>query len=300
MRELAGLGEMAIWYRRLSVAEIRANLARTTRSRDVRQFNKTIAKARSRDSARAVERLAATVDGRPRIVADPPLIVPARDLAPEAEADALRERVQSLMTAYRATVPDHRRRLLDRYRFADMARKVVGVGSVGTRAWVVLLIGRNARDPLFLQAKEAPPSALWRFAGRGQYANQGRRVVEGQRLILAVSDIFPGLAREPGRRGRRARDYYVRQLWDWKGSADVAAMSPPGMTAYGELCGGTVARVHARSGDRVAIAGYLGRGDTFDQALVEFAERYADQNDCDHRALVDAVEGGRIAACTGI
>jgi uncharacterized protein (DUF2252 family) len=300
MLELAGLGEMAIWYRRLGVAEIRANLPRDARSRDVRQLDKSIAKARSRDSARAFARLAATVDGMPRIVPDPPLIVPARDLAPAAEADALQEQLQSLIMAYRGTLPDYRRRLFDRYRYADMARKVVGVGSVGTRAWVVLLIGRDAGDPLFLQAKEAPASALSRFAGPSPYANQGRRVVEGQRLMQAASDIFLGWLESRADADGERRDFYVRQLWDWKGSVDIGAMSPSAMTAYGELCGWTLARAHARSGDPIAIAGYLGRGDAFDRALVEFAERYADQTERDHRALVDAIDSGRIQAQTGI
>jgi hypothetical protein len=257
-----------------------------------------VAKARRRDSARAFARLAATVDGRPHIVADPALIVPARDLAPGPAADAVGEQMRSLLREYRETLRDARGRLLDRYRYADVARKVVGVGSVGTRPWVVLLVGRDAGDPLFLQAKEAPPSALSRFAAPSPYTDQGRRVVEGQRLMQAVGDICLGwLERPAGDDGERP-DFYVRQLWDWKGSPDIAAMSPSGLLAYGQLCGWTLARAHARSGDAIAIAGYLGRGDAFDRALAEFAERYADQTERDHAALVDAIAGGRIPAGT--
>jgi uncharacterized protein (DUF2252 family) len=207
--------------------------------------------------------------------------------------------MQTLLGVYKASLPDDRAQLLDRYEFADIARKVVGVGSVGTRAWVILLIGRDAGDPLFLQAKEAQPSVLAPYAGKSQYGNQGKRVVEGQRLMQASSDIFLGWLRTTGIDGKR-RDFYIRQLWDWKTSADVDAMLPSGMAMYAELCGATLARAHARSGDSIAIASYLGRSDSFDRALWEFAERYAEQNEQDHRALIDAIESGRVEAVSGV
>jgi uncharacterized protein (DUF2252 family) len=302
MLELAALGDLAVWYRRVDFEDIRAYVDANAPGRDRRRFERTIAKARRKDSTRAFARLAATVDGQPRIVADPPLIVPVRDLVREIHADAgaLEEQMRSLIAAYRDTLQDHHRRLLDRYRYADMAHKVVGVGSVGTRAWVVLLIGRDSGDPLFLQAKEAPPSSLSRFAGPSGYANEGRRVVEGQRLMQAAGDIFLGWLDDQPTPAGAQRAFYVRQLWDWKGSADVTTMSPLVMTAYGRLCGRTLAHAHGRSGDPIAIAAYLGRGDSFDRALAEFAERYADQNERDHRALLDAIASGRIEARTGI
>ena len=207
--------------------------------------------------------------------------------------------MQRLIDTYRESLPDYRKKLLDRYRYADIARKVVGVGSVGTRAWVVLMIGRDSGDPLFLQAKEARPSVLEPFAGKSEFGNQGKRVVEGQRLMQAASDVFLGWMRTIGMDGKR-RDFYLRQLWDWKTSADIETMLPSGMALYGRLCGATLARAHARSGDSIAISAYLGRGDSFDRALTEFAETYADQNEQDHRLLLDAIETGRLDAVGGI
>ncbi|MFL5840376.1 MAG: DUF2252 family protein, partial [Thermoleophilaceae bacterium] len=207
--------------------------------------------------------------------------------------------VLAMLDTYRNTLSSDRRRLLDRYRYADLAQKVVGVGSVGTRAWVVLMTDRDTGAPLFLQAKEAGPSVLERFAGRSKFENQGRRVVEGQRLMQAASDIFLGWMRVTGLDGLQ-RDFYVRQLWDWKSSADVESMDPRGMTIYSKLCAWTLARGHARSGDAIAIAAYLGTSDAFDKAITRFAESYADQNERDHVALIEAIDEGRVPAETGV
>jgi uncharacterized protein (DUF2252 family) len=179
-----------------------------------------------------------------------------------------------------------------------MARKVVGVGSVGTQAWVVLMMGRDGRDPLFLQAKEAEASVLAAYAGPSEFANHGERVVEGQWLMQAASDILLGWLPALGYDGRR-RDFYVRQLWDGKRSVEVETLPPEGLAIYGRICGWTLARAHARSGDRVAIAAYLGKGKAFDRAIAEFAERYADQNEADYAALSGAVKSGRVRAESG-
>jgi uncharacterized protein (DUF2252 family) len=268
-------------------------------ARQLRTFEKTVAKGRRKDSTRAFTKLATTIDAKPRIVADPPLLVPIRDLLPEPEEKEFRGGMESLLEAYRSSLPLHLCHLLDRYEFVDLARKVVGVGSVGTRAWVMLLIGRDTGDPLFLQAKEARPSVLEPFAGKSEFGNQGKRVVQGQRVMQAASDVFLGWLRTTGVDGKR-RDFYIRQLWDWKTSADVESMLPSGMDVYGQLCGWTLARAHARSGDAIAIAAYLGNGDSFDRALVEFSERYADVNEEDHRLLLQAIEDGRVEAVAGL
>jgi uncharacterized protein (DUF2252 family) len=299
MREFAEMSELSIWYQRISAEELDERFRPQATARQLRKFDRAVAKGRSKDSSRAFAKLAASLNGAPQIISDPPLIVPVRELLPDSDATALHDGMVSLLATYRKSLPEDRGRLLDRYRFVDMARKVVGVGSVGTRAWVLLLVGRDSSDPLFLQAKEARPSVLEPFVGKSEFGNQGQRVVEGQRLMQAASDLFLGWLRATGPDGKR-RDFYLRQLWDWKTSADVETMLPSGMGIYGRLCGWTLARAHARSGDAIAIAAYLGRGDSFDRALTEFAERYADQNEEDHRALLDAIEGGRLEAVAGI
>jgi uncharacterized protein (DUF2252 family) len=299
MQRLAEKGELAIWYERIDQAEINARFGTQATARQIKTFQKAVEKARRKDSMRAFTKLASTTDGKPKIISDPPLVVPIRDLVPDGEAGELQETMRTILGVYKASLPEDRVRLLDRYRFADIARKVVGVGSVGTRAWVILMIGRDEGDPLFLQAKEASRSVLEPFAGKGQFSNQGRRVVEGQRLMQSASDILLGWLRTTGLDGKR-RDFYVRQLWDWKSSADVDTMLPSGMEMYAQLCGWTLASAHARSGDSIASSAYLGRGDTFDRALWEFAERYADQNERDHRALLDAIESGRLEAVAGV
>jgi uncharacterized protein (DUF2252 family) len=299
MRRLAEMGQLAIWYERVDERMLTERLGPQATARQLKQFEKTVAKAKMKDSTRAFAKLTSAVDGEPRIISDPPLIVPIGELLPEGEVRDFEAGMQALLTDYRKTLPGERGRLFDRYRYVDLARKVVGVGSVGTRAWVILLIGRDSTDPLFLQAKEARPSVLEPFAGKSEFRNQGQRVVEGQKLMQAASDIFLGWLRTTGIDGKR-RDFYIRQLWDWKTSAEVQSMIPSGMALYGQLCGWTLARAHARSGDSVAIAAYLGTGDTFDRALTEFAETYAGQNAQDHQALLEAIESGRVEAIGGI
>ncbi len=244
-----------------------------------------------------VGKLCHVVEGRPRIISDPPLIVPVDDVLPrEVDRKAFQAQLLDLLSKYRRTLETDRRHLLDEFEFADMARKVVGVGSVGTRCWIVLMFGRDENDPLFLQVKEAEESVLSHFVGASKYPNQGQRVAAGQRLMQASSDIFLGWQRTEAGLDGRQRDFYVRQLRDWKFSIDVQAMIPRGMQLYGQLCGWTLARAHARSGDRIAIAAYLGGSDVFDQAIAQFAVAYADQNERDHQTLVQAVADGQIDA----
>jgi uncharacterized protein (DUF2252 family) len=299
MHRVAGQGDLDIWYSRIDRAELLARFEGDASEQQLKTFRKTTAKAKKKDSTRAFERLAHVVDGEPQIVSDPPLIVRIEDLLPQARAEEFEDGIHELLRAYRASLPNDRRHLLERFRYVDLARKVVGVGSVGTRAWVVLMLGRDNEDPLFLQCKEAQPSVLEPFLGKSEFGHHGRRVVEGQRLMQSASDIMLGWLRTTGIDGE-SRDFYVRQLWDWKSSADVGVMVPSGMSIYGRMCGATLARGHARSGDCIAIASYLGKGDTFDRALAEFAETYADQNERDHQALVDAVASGRVTAEQGI
>ena len=248
----------------------------------------------------ALERLTHEVDGEPRISADPPLIVPIADLLPADQAAAFSDWFHARLREYRRTLSTDRRRLLERYRFVDLARKVVGVGSVGTRAWIALMLGRDGRDPLFLQIKEAQPSVLEEFAGRSVYRNAGHRVVSGQRLMQAASDVFLGWLHVADSPDGGERDFYVRQLRDWKGSAEIEAMVPKGMRIYAEMCGWTLARAHARSGDPVAIAAYLGKKDAFDRAIAAFAAAYADRNERDYALLKEAVASGRLVAETGL
>jgi uncharacterized protein (DUF2252 family) len=246
--------------------------------------------------------MTAVVDGRRRIVADPPLVVPVQDLLPDADRALLETQLQEVLAGYAATLAPDRRHLVGSFQFVDMARKVVGVGSVGTRCWIVLLSGRDENDPLLLQVKEAPPSVLAAHVSLPATAlwnSEGERVVTGQRLMQAASDIFLGWQTAGGIDGR-VRDFYVRQLRDWKGSAMVETMDARTLEVYGALCGWTLARAHARTGDRIAIAGYLENGSGFDQAMVEFAELYADRNEQDFRRLSEAAATGRIAVQSGV
>ncbi|HET6449547.1 MAG TPA: DUF2252 domain-containing protein [Conexibacter sp.] len=299
IRELADRRTLDVWYARID-EHVLAGLIRTQDGEAaVARFQRGTAKARRKDSTRAFAKLAQHVDGQPRIAADPPLIVPLRDMLAPAQASEWEAGMAKLIAAYRATLPTDRRVLLDRFRFADMAHKVVGVGSVGTRAWILLMLGRDDEDPLFLQCKEAQASVLAPYAGASRFGNQGRRVVEGQRLMQAASDIFLGWVRTIGLDGRE-RDFYVRQLWDWKVSADVEAMDADRLATYGRLCGATLARAHARCGDAVAIGAYLGSSDACDRAFADFAEAYADQNERDHAALLAAIDAGRLEAQTGV
>ncbi len=299
MRELAGTPTMDLWYSRIDVDALTPLVRQISNAKQLKRFDKNLAKTRSKDSMRAFGKLTEMVDGEPRIIGDPPLIVPIEDLAGGADADAIGEFVRGAIRGYRRTLPSDRRHLLERFRYVHAARKVVGVGSVGTRAWIVLMLGRDNQDPLFLQVKEAQPSVLEPFLGKSQFASHGQRVVEGQRLMQAASDIMLGWERITAPDGVE-RDFYIRQLWDQKGSALIEFMDPTLMTAYGRLCGQTLARAHARSGDSVAIASYMGGGDSLDRAMADFAETYADQNERDFDALKAAVAGGRLAATEGL
>ncbi len=296
MREFAKLSNLAVWYARLDVESVLAHWQEGITAKRQRAVRRGIAKAESKDSMRALRRLTHRVNGGLRIVSDPPLIVPIEELEPAAEDAALvEEEIESLLRSYRKTLQGSGRHLLGSYRYTHLARKVVGVGSVGTRAWIVLLLGRDDGDPLFLQVKEAEASVLEPFAGHSRFSNHGRRVVEGQWLMQAASDLALGWIHVTGIDGVE-RDFYVRQLWDWKASIDVEGMAPTDLGTYGEICAWTLARAHARSGDRVGIGAYLGGGDAFDRAIAEFSEAYADQNESDYAGLEAAVEDGRISA----
>jgi uncharacterized protein (DUF2252 family) len=301
MREFAAMNDLDVWYAAADMDQLRAQFGPDLKSRQRRVLDKGRAKALTRDSMQELGKLTQMVDGRPRIIADPPLLVPVSDLmAGQVDRKAVEAQMTDLIAKYRRTLPTDRRYLLEQFVYADMARKVVGVGSVGTRCWIVLMLGRDASDPLFLQVKEAEDSVLSRFVGASKFANQGQRVVAGQRLMQASSDIFLGWQRIDAGPDGQVRDFYVRQLRDWKFSADIATMVPRGMRLYGALCGWTLARAHARSGDRIAIAAYLGGADVFDRAITQFARAYADQNERDHQALLDAVASGRITAEPGL
>ncbi len=300
MRDFARQRNLAVWYAQIKIEKLLAELESELGAREAAKTEAVIAKARTRDSIRAFRKLTHLVEGEPRIVSDPPLIVPLEDLLDEvALTDNPEAEVRAMLRQYRRTLASERRHLLEQYDIVHIARKVVGVGSVGTRAWIVLFMGRDGRDPLFLQVKEAQRSVLEQFLPASAYGNCGQRVVAGQRLMQSASDLFLGWKRVAVAEGVH-RDYYVRQLHDWKGSVDVDTMSPGHMLDYGRLCGWTLARAHARSGDRIAIASYLGAGPAFDRAMVEFGVAYADQTERDHAALVDAVESGRIVATTGL
>ena len=297
MRAFAKMTNLAVWYAHADLNQLKAMFDSQMKARQRKMVDKGMAKARTRDSMQEVGKLTRLVGGQPRIIADPPLIVPITDLLPkQMDQKAFQAQVKDLLAKYRRTLETDRRYLLEQYEFCDMARKVVGVGSVGTRCWIVLMLGRDESDPLFLQVKEADKSVLSRFAGASKYANQGQRVVAGQRLMQASSDIFLGWQRTEAGLDGEQRDYYVRQLRDWKYSIAIEDLVPHGMQIYGETCGWALARAHACSGDRIAIAAYLGGSDVFDRAITQFAAAYADQNERDHKSLVDAVASGRITA----
>jgi len=299
MRQFATMNNLDVWYARMDTDQTVEEFRSQLEPRMARRTEKALAKARTRDSVAAFSKLTHEVEGQPRIVDQSPLIVPISQLAP-VERDELYDGLRRLLAGYRDTLDYHRRILLDRFELADVARKVVGVGSVGTRAWIALMVGRDGHDPLFLQIKEAEASVLEEFLAASEFSSHGERVVRGQRLMQAASDILLGWFRfEEGLDGR-VHDYYVRQLKDWKGSAEIEQMVPAGLAIYGRLCGRTLARAHARSGDPIAIAAYLGAGRSFDRAILEFAGAYAEQNDRDYRALAAAVQDGRIAAEGGV
>jgi uncharacterized protein (DUF2252 family) len=309
MAEFATMRDLDVWYSSTDTAQLEQQLLPHLDARRRKRLRKAFEKARTRDSLQAFGRMTESRGGRVRIRPEPPLLVPLRDLVPGLEGDDLEPRFRALIEEYRGSLEPDRQVLLERYHVVDLARKVVGVGSVGTRCWIVLLTGRDDGDPLFLQIKEAGPSVHAEFLGDGlpgdglpgdgRYGNQGRRVVTGQRLMQQAGDVFLGWQRTTGIDGVE-RDFYIRQLHDWKGSLTVDGMPPDGMRLYGEVCGWSLARAHARSGDRIAIAGYLGAGQAFDRALVEYAEGYADVTERDHAALSEAVASGRLVARHGL
>jgi uncharacterized protein (DUF2252 family) len=304
LREAAELGTLDSWYAHLNADEITRQISaevskRRLGKKEAKGAARDIAKARTRDSVRVFAKRAGKVEGELRIVRDTPLITPIEDLilSPEARAETDRS-VRKLIGSYRRTLA-HDHHPIEEFHYVHMARKVVGVGSVGTRCWIFLMVGRDNNDPLFLQAKEAQPSVLEPFLGRSRLHNHGERVVVGQHLMQAASDIFLGWLRVTDL-DRQVRDYYIRQFHDWKGSADVQTMRVPGAKLYARMCGATLGRAHARWGDRIAMAAYLGPGDVFDRAIADFSVAYADQNERDYQALVDAVKSGRIPAETGL
>jgi uncharacterized protein (DUF2252 family) len=296
----ARMGRLDVWYTRLDTDEMERRWGRAAGADSLKRFHKTLRKARRKTSAHAFSRYTVVgPDGTLQPLRDPPLVVPVEDLADGEQLARARQLIADSFDRYRASLSDEKRHLLSGYRIAGLARKVVGVGSVGTRCWILLLVGRDdGLDDLVLQVKEAGPSVLEPYLGASAYGNHGRRVIEGQRLIQAASDVLLGWDQGPGLEGE-TRDFYVRQMWDGKVSADLATLDPAGFAVYAEICGWTLARAHARSGDPGAIAGYVGSGKAFDTAMARFATAYADQNEADFRALQQAVASGRIVAADG-
>ena len=300
MREFAAMPILNVWYARFDVEDALAQLKSDMPKKAVRQTKTQMAKARTRDSTQALAKLTTVSDGRRGIISDPPLIVPIEELASHLDVDAVYGFLRALSTGYAQTLPAYRRWLAERFTLTAVARKVVGVGSVGTETWILLMEPDDGFEPLLLQAKQAQRSVLADYAGESQYHNQGERVVAGQQQMQAVSDIFLGWQGAPLPGRRPAGYYYLRQLRDWKYSAKIERMKHAAMTTYGRICGWTLARAHARTGDRIAIAAYLGGSQKFDQAVADFAETYADQTERDHTALADAVTSGRVQAQMGV
>ncbi len=300
MAEFAEMKNLDVWYSRLEIESVLQPLAAQFKKKMVKRTKKALAKARTKDSMTAFSKLTQSVNGEVRIIDQSPLIVPMEKFASGHERDELFEVLHQLLRRYRDTLGFERRALLEQFRLTDFALKVVGVGSVGTRAWIALLIGRDGQDPLFLQMKEAEASVLEETLGPSEFSNHGERVVTGQRQMQATSDIFLGWLHVDSGLDEKPRDFYGRQLKDWKGSAEIEQMVPEAMTTYGTLCGWTLARAHARSGDRIAIAAYLGNGDSFDRAILEFSKAYAEQNERDYQQLAAAIKSGRITAETGL
>jgi uncharacterized protein (DUF2252 family) len=299
MRGFADESHLDVWYDRLTASELVDHFGGRLGRKGRVLFSKPFARARRKTSHRAVRKLTHRVDGELRFRSVPPLLVPLRELFDASLAQDEEEYARALIGQYAASLDEDRRYLFGTYRFVDMARKVVGVGSVGTRAWVFLLVGRGGKDPLVLQAKEAQASVLEPYLGASEFENHGERVVRGQRISHAASDIFLSWQRSKGLDGME-HDFYVRQLWDWKASIDLSTMSESGLHAYLRACGWSLARAHARSGDRLAIAAYLGSGSAFDRAMARFSATYADRNELDHRLLADAVGSGDLTAELGV
>jgi uncharacterized protein (DUF2252 family) len=300
MRGFAAMENLEVWYAHVDIDDTLAQAREELDPGVVKRTRRTLARARTRDSASAFAKLGHVVGENPRIRPDPPLVVPIEELVDGGNREAIMRGLSEILSSYCATLGRERRLLFEQFELADFARKVVGVGSVGTRAWIALLTGRDHKEPLFLQIKESEASVLEGFVGLSDLENQGQRVVLGQRMMQASSDIFLGWLSARAAPEEPERDFYVRQLKDWKGSVEVQEMVPAGMAAYGRLCGWTLARAHARSGDRTAIAAYLGKGEAFERAILEFSHAYAAQNQRDYKALSAAVEEGRVMAQKGL
>jgi uncharacterized protein (DUF2252 family) len=299
MREFAAQPFLAVWYAHLDVDDAISEFQSQMKKKRVKATEKMVAKAHTEDSTKALSKLTTQNGGQRRIISDPPLIEPVEEVFPDEQAGAIYEQVRQTLGKYQRTLQSDRRHLLEQFTLVQVARKVVGVGSVGTRCWIALMDAGDGTEPLFLQPKEAVASVLAAYCGRSQYRSHGERVVAGQHLMQAESDIFLGWTRVTGPDGVD-RDYYIRQLKDWKFSAPIDQMIPSGMAVYARMCGWTLARAHARSGDRIALAAYLGGSDKFDQAIADFAEKYADQNERDYAALEAAVKDGRAQTTSDI
>jgi uncharacterized protein (DUF2252 family) len=299
MREFAAISHLDVWYERINASELVGRFGGTLGRKGRIQFGEPWVRARRKTSLQAVKKLTEEVDGEPRFRSVPPLLVRFQDLHDPSDPRAESDYVDDLLAAYVASLDEDRRYLFSTYRYVDLARKVVGVGSVGTRAWVLLFAGRGGQDALVLQMKEAQASVLEPYLGASEFEHHGERVVRGQRMDQAASDVFLGWQRSRGLDGKE-HDFYIRQLWDWKASMDPSTTSYEGLHAYTRACGWSLARSHARSGDRLAIAAYLGSGSGFDKAIAEFSPRYADQNELDYQRLVEAVAAGEVGAQTGV
>jgi uncharacterized protein (DUF2252 family) len=299
MRDFAQQTFLDVWYAHLDVEPALSTLTSQIKAKRLKAFEKMLDKAHTKDSTSAMEKLTAEVDGQRRIISDPPTIVPVEEVFANVQAEAIYQEIGTVLNKYRRSLQSDRRHLLSEFTLEHVARKVVGVGSVGTRAWIALMDAADGVEPLVLQAKEAQPSVLAEYAGRSQYKNEGERVVAGQHLMQAQSDIFLGWTRVAAPDGMD-RDFYVRQLRDWKFSVPIELMLPVGMTQYARLCGWTLARAHARSGDRIALAAYLGGSAKFDNAIADFAETYADQNERDYAEFQRAVQDGKVEVITGV
>jgi hypothetical protein len=299
MREFSAQPLLTVWYAHLDVESAITQFKSQMKAKRFKAAQGLLAKAHTKDSTHAQRKLTTIVDGHRHIVSDPPMIVPIEDIFTGVDKDAIYKQLRAVLTTYRRSLQSDRRHLLEQFTMGQVARKVVGVGSVGTRAWILLMEADDGMEPLFLQTKEAQTSVLADYCGTSQYRNQGERVVAGQHLMQAQSDIFLGWTRATGPDGID-RDYYVRQLKDWKFSVPIELMKPPGLTMYARLCGWTLARAHARSGDRIALAAYLGNSTKFDEAIADFAEKYADQNDADYTVFQTAAKNGTITTTTDI
>ena len=300
IRAFAGQTFLDVWYTHVDIEAVIAELKSEVKAKRFKEAQKLLAKAHTSDTMKAVGKLTTVVDGQRRIISDPPLIVPVEEIFADVQAGAIYQLLHTVLGKYRRTLQSDRRHLLEQFTMVQVARKVVGVGSVGTRAYVLLMDALDGVEPLFLQAKEAQPSVLAEYAGRSQYANQGERAVAGQHLMQAESDIFLGWTRVANPLDKVDRDFYVRQLKDWKFSVPIEMMLPKGLEMYARLCGSTLARAHARSGDRIALAAYLGGSAKFDQAIADFAETYADQNERDYAAFQAAAKEGKVEVTTEI